>query len=481
MASMGQKIVSGAIWTASMSWIGQAANFAIFVVLAHLLGPEAFGLAALAMLPALIFSSPMINAVPDALIQRPEVEPLHLDSFFWFNAAAGTLISALIFLFARPLSALFGQPILVALIHWTSITVAIQSLAVVPNALLLRRLDFRLYAIRNVVGIIAGGILGISMAIGGLGVWSLVGFQITKVVVSTAVLLLTANWRPRLRYSHPHCRELLSFAAPVVGQSFLSMANDELPGAAIGYFLGPQAVGVYTFARRPFSTLWDVFLGPLLTMTVPTIARLRDDPEKINRFFDVAGRLAALISLSVYIGFAAIAPVAVPFIFGSQWTGAILAVQLISLLALVRVIDTLCLWTILGLGHAGLMLKLSAMLTALGIVPVIFAAQFSVEAAILVVLCCYLAMVPVVLVATRRIARVDVLRPLRIVPKGVIAAALMFGAVTFAQGQLGEVQSKALVIAVEIVIGALVYGLIALALMRKDLRVALDTILKLRR
>lgn len=480
MPSLGKKIVSGTIWTAAMSWASQGANLIIFVLLAHFLGPEAFGLATLAMLPALISTIPLLNALPDALVQRPEVEPLHLDSYFWFMFGVGLLLSVSIWVLAGPIAAAFGQPVLVELIHWTGIIVIIQSLSVVPNGLLLRRLEFRLYALRNVVGISAGGVVGVWLAVAGFGVWSLVWFQIVKAVVSTTVLLATAGWWPRLRYSHKHCDDLLSRAVPLSGFALVSAANDELPGVALGIFLGPQAVGIYAFARRPFATLWDVFLQPLLAMVIPTVSRIQGEPDRIDRFFNMTGRLIAIITLSVFVGFAAIAPVAVPFIFGDQWSSAVLAVQLISALVAVRVVDALCSWTILALGHASLVLKLNVALTVLGSIPVAYAAQFSVEAMIIAILACYLTVLPILCILTQRIAGIDVLKPLTIVPRLAVAAALMFIAVTIAQAQAAGFVPQSIVIACGIAVGAIVYAIAAIALVRSDLVAARDLFLKLR-
>lgn len=480
MPSLGKKIVSGTIWTAALSWASQGANLIIFVLLAHFLGPEDFGLATLAMLPALISTIPLLNALPDALVQRADVDPLHLDSYFWFTFAIGLLISVTIWVCAGPIAAAFGQPLLVALIHWTGVIVVIQSLSIVPNGLLLRRLEFRLYALRNVVGISVGGVVGVWLAITGFGVWSLVWFQIVKAIVSTTLLLATAGWRPRLRYSHKHCNDLLSRAIPLSGFALISAVNDELPGVALGIFLGPQAVGIYAFARRPFSTLWDVFLQPLLSMVIPTVSRIQGEPERIDRFFNMTGRLIAIITLSVFVGFAAIAPVAVPFIFGVQWTSAVVAVQLISALTAVRVADALCSWTILALGHASLVLKLNVALTVLGSIPVTYAAQFSVEAMIIAILACYLVILPILCILTQRIAGVDVLKPLTIVPRLAVAAALMFVAVTIAQAQTAGFAPQSIVIACGIAVGAIVYAIAAVALVRSDLLAARDLFLKLR-
>src|SRR4051794_6764103 len=118
MTSIGKKIIGGAAWTAAETWGRQAAIFAVFVVLARHLGPEAFGFVALAMVAPAIFAMPVTTGIPDALVQRAEIEPIHLDSAFWLLAATGAVFSVLIWTFAGMIAAAFHQPLLEDLVRW---------------------------------------------------------------------------------------------------------------------------------------------------------------------------------------------------------------------------------------------------------------------------------------------------------------------------------------------------------------------------
>lgn len=479
MTSIGRKIISGAAWTAVETWGRQAAMFAVFVILARHLGPEAFGLTALAMVAPIILAVPVTKGIPEALIQRAEIEPLHLDSAFWLLSVTGVLLSALIWMFSGVIAAAFGQPLLEDLVRWTSAIVAIQALAAVPTAVLKRQLHFRLFATRTLLGTAAGGTLGIAMAIAGFGMWSLVWMQLAKATVETTVILLGSSWRPRLRYSYARCRDLFGFAGPIVGQSLWNFVNDEMPKVILGTFLGPYAVGIYTLARKPLELLVEVFLGPLMAVTMPALARLQDEPEKIDRFFNTTVRVAGIAGFPAFIGFAAIAPVAVPFIFGQQWTSGIVAVQILMLLGLQRTIDSLCGFTILALGHSGLILKLNMAYTALGMILLTAAAQISLETAIAALVACNLVLLPVFLFLVQRIAHIDVLKPLAIFPRLAIAAGLMFAAVTaWIVGSPAAPQE--IVIAGGIAVGAAVYIAAAIVLVRPDLLNARDVLLRLR-
>ena len=136
MKAIGGAIITGAAWVAVETWGRQFAMFAVFVILARHLGPEAFGLAALAMVMPTIVAVPVTRGIPEALIQRPNIEFIHFDSAFWLLAVTGSVLSGLVWGFAGVIAAAFSQPVLEELVRWTSIVIVLQSLAAVPAAIL---------------------------------------------------------------------------------------------------------------------------------------------------------------------------------------------------------------------------------------------------------------------------------------------------------------------------------------------------------
>ncbi len=259
---LGRKIVSSAVWTAGASWGSQLVTLTVFVILARYLGPDDFGIATLAMLPPLFLSVLVITGIPDALVQRREVTATHLDSAFWFLAGAGLMLSALIWAFAGPIAGAFGQPSLKEVVRWTSIIVAIQALAAVPTVVLKRELDFRVLAVSTLVATALSAALGIGH--GDRRIWRVEpcldpdregGDRDGAGVLGKRVAALTCATRMHVVGS------CLVSRARSLRNRLLAMANDELPSVALGIFLGPGAVGVYAFARRPFQILWDVFLN----------------------------------------------------------------------------------------------------------------------------------------------------------------------------------------------------------------------------
>ncbi len=476
----GRKIVSGALWIAIETWGRQAMLFGVFVILARLLGPDAIGLAALALVAPVILAVPVTCGIPDAIIQRSDIDPEHLDSAFWLLAGTGAGLSALVVLLGQPIANVFGQPLVAELMRGSGLIIFIQSLAGVPIAILKRQLNFRVLAMRTLVGTVASGAVGVGLALNGYGVWSLIWMQVAKSVCEVVVLLLGSAWRPRLRFSYDKCKDLLGFAVPIVGFSIWGLVNDEMPKVFIGTILGPSAVGIYTLARRPLDALTSAFLAPLSGIAMPAVSRLLSDRAKIDRFFNNSIRITVLIGFPAFMGLAAIAPDAVPLVFGPHWSEGVLAVQVMMLLGLVRTVDTICGGTMLALGYAKLILTMNVLYTLAAIVALPLAAMFSVEAVIAAIILCNLVFTPLFLYYTHKLVGIDVLRPLAIIPRVAIATGLMMIGVKVWLLATADLLHPTAAAITAIGFGGLIYAMAAVMLIRPDLLAARDMLLKAR-
>ena len=80
-----QKVISGVIWRSVEQFGIQIVNFIVAIVLARLLGPDAFG--TIALLTIFIALSEVIaNAgFGQALIQKKDADDLDFNSVFYFN------------------------------------------------------------------------------------------------------------------------------------------------------------------------------------------------------------------------------------------------------------------------------------------------------------------------------------------------------------------------------------------------------------
>ncbi|PAP75959.1 lipopolysaccharide biosynthesis protein [Rubrivirga marina] len=317
--SLRQQAVSGVLWSALEKWGGKLFSLLVFLLLARLLSPEDFGLVALAGVFVTFAQVVVAQGLAEAIIQRDELERGHLETAFWINVATGLAATALTLLLAKPIAAGLGTPALEPILRALSPLFLLNSLNAVQTALMRRDLAFRSLAARTIGANIAGGVVGIGMAVAGYGVWSLVGQQLAAKAAEVALLWSMSQWRPGLGPSGRHARDLFGFSVHTVGISLLTFLSRHSDDLLIGYVLGPVALGYYTVAYRVLSTLLDVLTGVTRQVAFPVFSRLQQEPERLLRAFYSATRYTAFASFPTFFALAALAPEVIPVFFGPQW------------------------------------------------------------------------------------------------------------------------------------------------------------------
>lgn len=375
-----QKAAKGVAWSAIENWGNQAIYFVLFLVLARLLPPEAFGLVSLA---GILISFMMVFAdqgISDALIQRQELEPEHLDTAFWANVGVSALLTIFSIAAAQPVSNLFHQPSLMPIICWLSPSFLTSGLSSVQQSLLRRQFAFRALAVRSLLALSVGGIVGVSMACMGWGVWSLVGQQLVGRLVTVLTLWWVSDWRPGFRFSAKHFKELFSFGIKMLGSSILAFFSIRSDDFLIGYFLGPVALGYYTVAYRLLVAMTQMISATTRQVALPIFSRLQQQTEQLRQAFLSATQLLSLFVFPASLGLVALAPEVVRTLFGEQWIPSVPVMQILALSVITQIVGSLGGIILVAVGKPDWGLKMILLNTVVNVIGFAIAVRWGIVA-----------------------------------------------------------------------------------------------------
>ncbi|MEO1204452.1 MAG: lipopolysaccharide biosynthesis protein [Pseudomonadota bacterium] len=470
-----EKSIRGVGWSAVQNWGNQVILLAVFAVLARLLDPEDFGLVALANVFVAFFRVIAQQGLSMAIVQRRDLEEAHINAAFVANMAISVVIAAAVIAAADVLAALLDMPALAPIIRWLSVIFVMSGLSSVQQALLQRALDFKSLAARQLIAGVAGGAVGVLMALNGYGLWSLVGQQVTTSVVQVVVLWHLSPWRPALSFSTRHFREIFSFGANVMGIGLLESVNRNADNFLIGYFLGPVALGYYSIAYKLLMTLTRLFNGVLNKVAFSSFSALQADTAQLRHAFYSATRLTSLVTFPAYIGVSTLSPELVTTLFGEQWT---LSIGVIQVLALVGIVESVYFFNanvMLAKGKASWRLILNLLSAAVNLIGFLIAVRWGIVAvAAAYVLRAYL-LSPLPLMLVNRLIGLDYRRYFANLAAPLAAALVMSGVLIAARGWLaplvGGLQLTVALIAIGVAVYALSISLLAPELLRQASRV----------
>lgn len=331
-----QRAAKGIVWSVIEKWGRAAIWFIIFTMLSRLLTPEAFGLVALATAFTTFVEIFMNQGFSSAIIQRLELEEEHLDTAFWISVIMGTLMMICTIMISGLIASLFGEPQLALILIWLSISFLFTALSSTQMAILQRRLAFKSLAARSLIATLLGGIVGISMAFAGFGVWSLVGQNLAMGLIGVIVLWRASDWRPRFRVSKKHYKELFSFGISILGNNMLRVLMQRSDNFLIGYFLGTTVLGYYTIGSQLLRVIMRLVTGITNSVAFPTFSRIQNKPEKLRRAFYNVTQYTSLLAFPVFIGLGTLAPELIPAFFGEKWGPSIPVMQVLALMGILQ-------------------------------------------------------------------------------------------------------------------------------------------------
>ncbi len=373
-------IARGLKWQAINAAGRQVLSLVVFTMLARLLEPGAFGLIGLVGVYLAFVSIIADQGISAALIQRKELEPKHLHAAFWFNTGAALLLSAGTVLAAGPVAAFFNEPLLAPLLAWSSLALVINALSAVQSTLFVKEMDFRQPAIRAVLGSAVGGAVGVGMALSGAGVWALVGQQLATSLAATVFLCLVSHYRPAFQFSFRHLKDLLGVSSSVFFTGMLWFAASRVDQIVIGRFFGAAALGLYVVGGKMPALLRSITHQPLNDLALPALSQLQHDHARMREVIYKGMALNSIVSLPIFVGLAAVAPVLVPLLFGTQWLEATPFLELIAIYILVMGLFTYCHPTLLATGASRSYLVINTVCAAGAVMACLAAIPFGVQA-----------------------------------------------------------------------------------------------------
>jgi O-antigen/teichoic acid export membrane protein len=334
--SLREKAAKGIVWSVIQKWGREAITIVTFVILSRLLTPEAFGLVALASVFTTFVEIFLDQGSSVAIVQRAEVEREHLDTAFWISILTGALLTVGSIAASGLVAAFFGEPRLAPILNWLSLGFIFNSLSTTQLAILQRKLAFKNLAARSLAATIIGGVVGISMAFMGFGVWSLVAQNLARALAAALVLWRSSDWRPGFNLSKKHYKDLFTFGISIVGNNVLNGLVRRSDDLLIGYFLGPTLLGYYTVGYRLLLAIIRLVTQVTNTVAFPTFSRLQHQPERMRRAFYNVTQYTSLLAFPIFIGLAALAPEVVPALFGEKWAPSIPVMQVLALIGILQ-------------------------------------------------------------------------------------------------------------------------------------------------
>lgn len=352
-----RNVSSGLLWSGLGRVLQQVIQFGLSVVLARLLSPGDYGLMAMVMVFTGFAGMLADGGFTVALVQRQELTEAHVHTVFWLNLAASTLLAILTF-FAAPWLALFYHaPTLTPIFQVIALNFILGALGGVPAALMQKRMQFKLIARNDTVSLFVSGVVGVALAVGGAGVWSLVAQSLVNSGLNTLLRCWSCRWRPRPIFHVSALKQLFGFSSHLYAFNFINYWARNTDNLVVGKFFGAPALGAYNRAIGLMLLPITQINSVISQVVFPAFASIQNDKERVKSIYLRAVGMVALFAFPIMLGMSAVARPFVETIYGHNWSGVAPILQILALVGVIQTLVNSTGWLFMSQGKSDLMFK----------------------------------------------------------------------------------------------------------------------------
>lgn len=359
---------AGLYWKLGQQVVQLVVSFGIGIAMARVLTPDDYGITAL---PAVFIAiSGLIignGGFGMALVRKKEITDTDLSTVFYYSLGMGTLLYLILWFSSPWIAEFYKTPVLEPLMHVTSLSFLYGALGVPQKVLLQRRLDFKTPAIISITCLLVSGIVGLSLAYTGYGVWALVISNLVSGLLYQIILLCYVRWLPRITWSRESFRYLWGYGNKFMASGMLDTLYNNITPIIVGKYYSPAALGEYNraqnYANLPSSNITNV----LQSVTFPVLAKLQDDPERMIFGYRRMIRVSAFLIFPCMMLLSALARPLVIVMITDKWEGCIYLLQIMCFSLMWYPIHAINLNILTVTGRTDLFLKLEVFKKILGL------------------------------------------------------------------------------------------------------------------
>jgi len=437
--SLTSKSITALKWNYLGRLISLSLQFAIGIVLARLLGPEPFGLVAIALFVQGLGNLFADGGLSAALIQSREITEHDIRSVFSTQMLIGIVMSISVAGSAPLMAVFFDEPNAAPVIMMMALSFTLQAIGQTASALIKRNLEFKKIQIISLVSYCVGYLgLGLPLAYLDYGAWSLVFAQLTQVSIN-AFATYFSHRHPILPLVNPKNCRFLRFGAAITLNNITSWGISNLDTAIIGRSFETATLGVYNRVFNLVNMPMYAVTSSMQSVLFSAYAKSQGNHQTLRLTFTASTSIMALFFFPIYGAMAAIPDLIIPTLYGDKWQAAI---PLMAPLCFAMAVNAMLsmsgpLLSAIGLPHVELKAQLITLL--ISIPSLIIAAQESVLTVVWTLLGTYILRLLLLVTATLKAVRDKSYRVLTITIMPLIITVLLYGLCRYL-GQLPSIQ-----------------------------------------
>lgn len=326
-----QKTMKAGVWQLISMVVKVAIQLCVIAILARHILPEEFGLIALANM-VLVFVEMFAEAgIGPAIIQKKDLRGEHIRAGFMLAVTLGFLFVTVLWLIAPLLAMYFKSEALVDIIRWLGLSVFIIKFGIISRSLIERDMHFHTLMWIDVGSYVFGyATVGITMAIMGYGVWSIVAAKLTQCCLQSIGLFALRPHSVRPVFSTSAYKRIGIYGGGLTLARLFGNIASQGDIFVVGWLCGVSLLGFYERAVAVM-VMPGQYMGYYLLDKIlfPAMSQIQDQSKRLENAYLMAIGLVNLILFPLSVLMFVAAPEIILVLLGPGWEQTVLPLRIL--------------------------------------------------------------------------------------------------------------------------------------------------------
>lgn len=336
MSSIREKASTGAALLITAKALTAALSFVVTIILARILIPEDFALAAIAITIVGLLAAFTELGLNNALVHHKSPERAHFDTAWTLNMCRALILAAILAAAANSLASAYNEPRLVHVIYVLGVSIVVGAVANPTMVVFTRNLSFSQEFFVSVTAKLIGAVCAILFAVIYHSYWAILIGAIVAQAVTTINSYILRPYLPRISFSKT--KELLDFSLWLSLSSIVHGINHYIVQLIVGLVLPRAQFGYLVFGQRVAAVTLYEALEPVRQVLFASFTAIQDDAARLKKAYLKAQSILVFAILPVGVGLALMAHPVLYFIVGEKWLPAVPVLQVMAMVYAIQAI-----------------------------------------------------------------------------------------------------------------------------------------------
>ncbi|MCM1005220.1 MAG: lipopolysaccharide biosynthesis protein [Prevotella sp.] len=318
-----QRAGRGMLWSGMETFGGSIVSVAISVILARLISPQAFGMIALLQIFIAVGQMLAEAGTSQALVRRPSRTRSLESSALMLNLLLGGIFCLILCMCAPLIAGIYAMPNLTRPIKMLALSIPLSAACVVQTARLASSLRFSRLAGVNIISILTGGVVAVTLAFWGYGEEALVWQQLAMYGARAVLLWIASPWLPVLFVSRTEFAALITFSWKLLVSGFIDTVYENMYAPLIGYFFSANTTAMYWRADSLARYAPCGFAFVLQRVSLPAVSRIRNDRTRTRNAYSKLIHCSCWVLFPICAISISLAPPLFDWLLTDRWAGAV--------------------------------------------------------------------------------------------------------------------------------------------------------------